>query len=100
MNDLVKRLETLLEEVKNLKQHLNLPQKEQRVLELEDRMQGKDFWNDNQAAQKVSQEYNGLKKFYDFWKNLENQITENLDLVKHNTDESEETKKYLQSQVA
>jgi len=99
MNDLIRRLEKLLEEVKNLKNHLNLPQKEQRILELEEQMQSADFWKDNEHAQKVSQEYNQLKKFYDFWKNLENQIAENLDLVKHNEDESADTKNYLEKQV-
>jgi len=109
MNDLIKRLEALLKDVKNLKEHLSLPQKEQRILEMEDLMQGKDFWADNEHAQKVSQEYNQLKKFYDFWGNLEKQIAENLELIKHNTDpsrhgeaeagESDETKKYLESQV-
>src|SRR6185436_21182414 len=97
--DLIKRLQSLLEEVKNLKEHLLLPQKEQRILEMEDLMQDADFWKDNEHAQKVSQEYNQLKKFYDFWNNLEKQISENLDLVKQNTDESEDTKKYLENQV-
>ncbi len=82
MNELVKRLENLFEEVKNLKEHLNLPQKEQRVLELEDLMQQKDFWADNQHAQKVSQEYNQLKKFYDFWLGLEKDVIEALELAK------------------
>ena len=84
MNDLIKRLETLLEEVQNLKSHLNLPQKEQRVLEMEEMMQEADFWKDNQHAQKVSQEYNQLKKFYDFWEGLEKQIIENLELMNQN----------------
>lgn len=99
MNELIKRLESLLAEVQNLTGHLNLPQKEQRLLELADRMQQGDFWRDNQQAQKVSQEYNQLKKFYDFWINLEQQISENLELVRHNTDESEQTKKYLAEQT-
>lgn len=99
MNDLVKRLKSLLEEVQNLKEHLNLPQKQQRILEMEEQMQGKDFWADNQHAQKVSQEYNQLKKFYDFWENLEKQILETSELVNQNTDESDETIKYLSKQV-
>jgi peptide chain release factor 2 len=100
MNDLIKRLESLVAEVQNLKQHLNLPHKEQKVLELEDLMQAPGFWNDNEHAQKVSKEYNQIKSFYDFWIALEQNIQENLDLVKHNQDESDETKKYLEGQVA
>lgn len=82
MNDLIKRLETLKSEILNLKSHLNLPQKEQKILELEDQMQAADFWNDNIHAQKVSQEYNQLKKFYDFWVGLEKDIVETTDLAK------------------
>ncbi len=82
MNELAKRLEALLADVKNLKANLNLPQKKQKLLELEKQMQAKDFWADNENAQKTSRDYNQLKKFYDFWKNLENQVKENLELVK------------------
>lgn len=81
MNELVKRLEALLADVKNLKTHLNLPQKEQKILELEEQMQGKDFWADNENAQKVSREYNQLKKFYDFWFGLEKDILELSELT-------------------
>lgn len=99
MNELIKRLEQLKSEILNLKSNLNLSQKEQRVLELEDKMQAPDFWNDNQTAQKISQEYNGLKKFYDFWVNLEKQVDEVSELVKNNTDESEETIGFLKQQA-
>ena len=82
MNDLIKRLESLQSEIRNLKLHLNLPQKQQRVLELEEQMQAKDFWADNEHAQKVSRDYNQLKKFCDFWEKLEKDVTETLDLAK------------------
>lgn len=100
MNELKKRLEALGDAVKNLKQHLALPQKEQRVLELEEQMQQQGFWNDNEHAQKVSQEYNQLKSFYDFWNNLEKNIQETLDLIVSNHEDSEETVKYLEKQVS
>ena len=82
MNELIKRLENLKSEILNLKSHLNLPQKEQRILELEEQMQEKNFWADNENAQKVSREYNQLKKFYDFWEKLEKDVVETLDLIK------------------
>jgi peptide chain release factor 2 len=100
MNDLIKRLEALLSEIVNLKSHLSLPQKEQKILELEEQMQVDGFWNDNQHAQKVSQEYKQLKDFAGFWTGLEKNTAETLDLVRQNTDESEETKSYLEKQVA
>lgn len=100
MNELGKRLETLKNQILDLKQHLNLAQKEQRLLELESLMQGRDFWSDNEAAQKITQEHSQLKAFVDFWTNLEKQTAETLSLVKSNTDDSEDTVKYLEEQVA
>lgn len=99
MNDLIKRLENLIAEVIELKAHLNLPQKEQKILEYEDQMQAGDFWSDSQKAQQVSQNYNQLKKFYDFWQGLEKSAREILEMVKANTDESAETMEYLKKQV-
>lgn len=99
MNELIRRIESLLEEVKNLKAHLNLPQKQQRVLELEDKMQQKDFWSDNSHAQKVSQEYNQLKKFYDFWFELEANIRETKDLALNVDAKKDADVDFLKSQV-
>lgn len=97
MNELIKRLENLKSQISNLKSNLNLPQKEQRILELEDKMQAGDFWTDNIQAQKISQEYNSLKKFYDFWISLEKDTIETLELSNHNQDESLETVNFLKS---
>ena len=82
MNELIKRLETLLAEVQNLIKNLQLPQKEQWILEMEDQMNQSDFWSDNERAQKVSKEYNQLKNFYDFWTGLEKEISETLELAR------------------
>ena len=99
MNELKKRLENLLSGIADLKLHLNLSQKEQKILELEDAMQSPDFWSDNQGAQKITQEHNQLKNFYDFWQNLEKSAQEILEIVKSNTDESDETVQFLQKQT-
>nr|AIA16715.1 PCRF domain protein [uncultured bacterium] len=100
MNDLIKRLENLLSQIKDLQQHLNLPQKVQQLLVWENQMQAQDFWADNETAQKISQEYNQLKNFCDFWHNLEKNASDALALIKQNTDESAETMSYLEKQVA
>lgn len=86
MNELIKRLEKLKSEILNLKSYLNLPQKEQRILELEDSMQAPGFWNDNEHAQNVSREYNQLKSFYDFWTKLERDADTTLELVRASAD--------------
>ncbi|MEK7162223.1 MAG: PCRF domain-containing protein, partial [Patescibacteria group bacterium] len=100
MNELQKKLAELLKSISDLKDHLRLEQKQQRLLELADLMQAPDFWADNQHAQKVSQEYKALKNFYDFWINLEKETTETLELVKTNQDESSETVEYLKKQYS
>ncbi len=100
MQELLNRLADLLAEVKALKSHLNLEQKQQRILELEEKMQASDFWSDNETAQQVSQEYNQLKEFASFWESIENNISELQGLLTSNTDESEETTQYLHKQVA
>lgn len=82
MNDLIKRLENLKSNIINLISHLKLPQKEQKVLELEDKMQNKDFWADNLSAQKITQEHNQLKEFVGFWIDLGKQAEEKLSLLK------------------
>lgn len=99
MNSLIDRLKNLFEQILSLKAHLNLPQKEQKVFELGEKMQAEDFWNDNETAQKVSQEYTQTKEFCDFWNGLENSTSELLEMVSTNTDESEETVLYLTKQT-
>ncbi len=98
MNELVKILENLLSEIKDLKEHLNLPQKEQRILEMEEQMQSANFWADNEHAQRVSKEYNQLKNFYDFWTKLETDVTETLGLAK--SESGQGSLEYLKTQVS
>ena len=97
MNDLIKRLEKLLVEIQNLKSKVNLDAKQQKILELEDAMQASGFWDDNETAQKITQEHNQLILFTSFWHNLETNVIENLALITQNTDESDETLKYLEN---
>ena len=99
MNEYIKRLEDLLAAVKGLSSQLNLTQKNQRILELEDKMQQGGFWDDPETAQTVTQEHNQLTEFTEFWKGIEKNIKELQDLVTSNTDESEETLSYLKKQV-
>lgn len=100
MNELLKRLSELQQQVLGLKSQLNLEQKQQRILELEEHMQAADFWNDQETAQAITQEYNQIKEFTDFWEKIEDNLTELQGLVSSNTDESTETVSYLEKQVA
>lgn len=100
MNDLIKRLDELLEQVKQLKTHLNLEQKQQKILELQDAMQAPDFWNNQDRAQAITQEFTQLSEFVEFWNKIEVEIAEAKQLISANTDHSAETEKYLDNQVA
>lgn len=99
MNDIVKQLENLFTDIQELQSKLNIDQKNQRLLELEDKMQIEGFWNDNETAQKITQEHNDLKTFVDFWSGLEKSTAELIDLIKTNTDDSETTLSYLKKQA-
>lgn len=99
MNELLSRLEQLAEESKSLTSKLNLDQKQQKILELEELMQAPDFWNDSDRAQNISQQQSDLRSFVDFWQNFNEKITEIKELVSTNSDHSPETEKYLEQQV-
>jgi peptide chain release factor 2 len=99
MNDLIKRLEKLITDTQDLKSKISLDQKEQRILELEAAMQAEGFWNDNESAQHITQEYNHVKTFFDFWTNLEKNSLELLGLIKSEKQDAEESKDYLEKQV-
>jgi peptide chain release factor 2 len=96
MQELIKQLEQLLAEIQNLKKSLKLEQKQQRILELEEQMQTSGFWDDNQAAQKITQEHSQLTTLVTFWNKLEGDAQGLLDLAKG--DESEDNKKYVEEQ--
>jgi peptide chain release factor 2 len=96
---LIQKVRTLQEEVSALIQSLKMGEREQRMRELEDRMQQQDFWQDQKSAQKVAQSYTEAKNFVEFWQRFPHQLQELLDLIAQNTDESEETVQYLEGQV-
>ncbi len=98
--ELIKRIDILGEKVQQLLPSLQLGQKQQQVLEMEESMQAADFWSDPQRAQAVSQNYNVLKEYVGFWNMFGQQLTELKTLVDQNTDESEETLTYLKQSVA
>ena len=99
MNELLKTLKNLALEIAEITSKLDLPQKHQAILELEDKMQESGFWEDLANAQKISQEYDRKKRFYDFWKQLPEKCEELIGLIESNEDESAETVDFLEDQV-
>lgn len=99
MNELKRRISALYEELKKLTGNLNLPQKREKINELESLMQEAGFWQDNERAQKISQEHSSLQEFFVFWSKILNDTEEILGVIETNTDETDETLKYLDEQV-
>lgn len=91
MQDLIKKTQTLLDEIKKLSGSLNLSQKEQRLLELEDLMQAPGFWDDQATAQGISQEYNSLKQVTDFWSSLQKDVEGLLAMAQEANDDDRAT---------
>jgi peptide chain release factor 2 len=99
MNDLLNQLEGVASQVKNFTTKLNLEQKKQKILELEDQIQSADFWSIPEQAQRTTQEHNNLQEMVSYWTGLPSQVSDLHNLIQSNTDYSEETTKYLSDQV-
>jgi len=71
IKDKIENIKNKLEEIKRL---LNISQKKQKLLELEDKMQDKNFWQDQDNARLVSQQAANLRQeIYEF-EDIENKI--------------------------
>ncbi|MEH7082685.1 peptide chain release factor 2 [Neobacillus drentensis] len=83
-------LEKTAKKLADFRGSLDLENKEARIAELDDEMLHPDFWNDQQAAQTVISEANGLKdqvnEFYDLNSSFEN-LELTYELVKEENDE-------------
>lgn len=97
MSDLQSRAQTLAVAITQLVGNLQLSEKKQLSLELEDKMQATGFWDDNQTAQEISQKYKHLKEFVDFWSGLESDAQSLVSLAKE--DGNPGTEKYLAEQL-
>jgi peptide chain release factor 2 len=54
----------------------DLPQKKQKILELEDQMSAPDFWTDHQQAQKVAKQLDGLKDDLSSWTKFSQELAD------------------------
>ncbi|NRD76670.1 peptide chain release factor 2 [Bacillus sp. BRMEA1] len=82
-------LETTAKKLADFRGSLDLENKEARIAELDDVMLQPDFWNDQQAAQSIISEANGLKdqvhEFYELNESYEN-LEVTYELVKEEND--------------
>ncbi|HYF05306.1 MAG TPA: PCRF domain-containing protein, partial [Patescibacteria group bacterium] len=83
MNELKSKLEQLYAEITDIISHLNLPQKEQLLLEMEEKANDPNFWSDPQAAGQHTKKAASIRSFVEFWRNLEKNCVGLLELAEH-----------------
>ncbi|MFH5524243.1 peptide chain release factor 2 [Listeria monocytogenes] len=98
-------LEKTAQQIKDFRGSLDLDSMEVRIAELEDQMLDPNFWNDQQAAQKVINESNGYKETYQAFHALEGEqesMEISLELLKEEADEDlqEELEKDIKAYMA
>ncbi|MBA3927323.1 peptide chain release factor 2 [Listeria rustica] len=87
-------LEKTTQQIKDFRGSLDLDSIEVRIAELEDQMLDPEFWNDQQAAQKVINEANGYKETYNAFHELEEEqenLELSLELLREEADEELQT---------
>lgn len=81
MQDLKPKLEEIKFQIDKGIDVLNLPQKKQRIKELEDQTSEPSFWNDQKKARDLSQELKHLQILVDDWEKASRDVTELLELL-------------------
>lgn len=89
ISDIRNELEAMAKRLENYRESLNLTEKEARIAELENEMTYPDFWDNQEKAQKVIDEANGLKAMVDKYQDLANKHEDGevtLELIKEEPD--------------
>lgn len=81
MIELKPQLEEILAQLSKGIEVLNIPQKKQRIKELEDQTSEPTFWSDQNRAKAVSQELKGLQTLVADWENAQRDAKELLELL-------------------
>lgn len=89
MKEIIQKLKDLQSKLVDLKKFLNVVQKKQQILELEDLMQELGFWDDNAKARDVAQRLDGLKDLVDNYEKLERDVSEGLSVAQTAYDEGD-----------
>ncbi|HUD11570.1 MAG TPA: peptide chain release factor 2 [Candidatus Saccharimonadia bacterium] len=82
MQDLLRKLETLSDQVKSAMNKLGIEQDEAAAEALTNQTLLPDFWNDPQKAAALSQQLAGLIKHVESWQNLDREITDELEALR------------------
>ncbi|MGX7777006.1 peptide chain release factor 2 [Streptococcus pluranimalium] len=86
------------EKLTSFRRSLDLDRLEEDIVLLENRMTEPDFWNDNIAAQKTSQELNELKQTYETFHNME-ELSEETELYLEMLEEDDSVQEELEDNL-
>jgi peptide chain release factor 2 len=81
MNNLIDRLQHLLDQIENLMQQLQIDAKADEVDDLEKEASAPDFWDDSDTAQKKMQRLSRLKNQVKKWRDVHARISDALELA-------------------
>ncbi|PIT89906.1 peptide chain release factor 2 [Candidatus Kuenenbacteria bacterium CG10_big_fil_rev_8_21_14_0_10_36_11] len=91
MQDLIDKIKTLQNKLSEASELLNLNQKKQKILALEDQMNESDFWANQNRAKKISQELAELKTEAEEFIQLEKSLSENLAVAEESVRTNDES---------
>jgi peptide chain release factor 2 len=81
MPELMNQIKEMQERLIKISELLNIPQKKQKILELEDKRQEPDFWQRRGEAKKLSQKLAELRQEVEELENIEQQLSELFKIV-------------------
>lgn len=89
MDELIKSIEELFERVKNTVALIKLPEKKEKLLNLEKEMNKEGFWSDQKKAQNISEIHGSIKDEIEKWEKLQKDVQDLLDVA--HMDEKDES---------
>lgn len=81
MQETKEKLQHILKEIKSAKDFLKFPELEERLKQRDLEMSAEGFWDDQEHAQKISEEAGHLRKTLEEWNDFEKEVTENAELA-------------------
>ncbi len=91
LDNLKVELEGYRTPLKDLYKSLDLENKENRIIELNRKMEEPDFWNDPESSTKQSKELGSLKEDVETYKKLDSQFNDMFDLIDMANEDNDET---------
>jgi peptide chain release factor 2 len=90
MQEIMEKLEKLIVDIVNIEGVLGLPQKKQKVIELEDEMNSDSFWDDQVKAGQVAKKMSNIKEEVELFENLQKETSDLLFLSSEAKDLADE----------